>query len=124
MLPHFNENVALVLHYNQALLDIIDDLEDIEEDVKEGLPNMFVMTALSNVSYHVIRNSSKAVRKKVLNGIDASDNPTTRLVNDLQRGAKTVTVPESFAFLKSLSDYYAELAKSKISLECVYQTEN
>lgn len=27
-LPSFNENVALILHYNQALLDIQDDWED------------------------------------------------------------------------------------------------
>ena len=42
-LPSFNENVALVLHYNQALLDIQDDWEDIEDDVQEDLPNIFVM---------------------------------------------------------------------------------
>ena len=42
-LPSFNENVALVLHYNQALLDIQDDWEDIEDDVQEDMPNIFVM---------------------------------------------------------------------------------
>jgi hypothetical protein len=36
-LPSFNENVALVLHYNQALLDILDDWEDIEDDVQEDI---------------------------------------------------------------------------------------
>ena len=41
----FNENVALVLHYNQALLDILDDWEDIEDDVREDMPNIFVMAA-------------------------------------------------------------------------------
>src|SRR5215213_10521500 len=34
-LPSFNENVALALHYNQALLDIQDDWEDIEDDLQE-----------------------------------------------------------------------------------------
>ena len=42
-LPSFNENVALVLHYNQALLDIHDDWEDIADDVQEDMPNIFVM---------------------------------------------------------------------------------
>ena len=42
-LPSFNENVALVLHYNQALLDIHDDWEDIEDDVQEDMPNIFLM---------------------------------------------------------------------------------
>ena len=45
-LPSFNENVALVLHYNQALLDILDDWEDIEDDVQEDMPNIFVMALL------------------------------------------------------------------------------
>ena len=42
-LPSFSENVSLVLHYNQAFLDIQDDWEDIEDDVKEDMPNVFVM---------------------------------------------------------------------------------
>ena len=42
-LPSFNENVTLVLHNNQALLDILDDWEDIEDDVQEDMPNIFIM---------------------------------------------------------------------------------
>ena len=42
-LPSFNENVTLVLHNNQALLDIQDDWEDIEDDVQEDMPNIFIM---------------------------------------------------------------------------------
>jgi len=42
-LPSFTENVSLVLHYKQAFLDLLDDWEDIEEDVKEDMPNVFVM---------------------------------------------------------------------------------
>jgi hypothetical protein len=49
-LPSFNENVTLVLHYNQALLDILDDWEDIEDDVQEDMPNIFVMAAVDNIS--------------------------------------------------------------------------
>jgi hypothetical protein len=40
MLPSFNENISLILHYNQAFLDIQDDWEDIEDDVKEDMPNV------------------------------------------------------------------------------------
>ena len=116
ILPRFNENVALVLHYNQALLDILDDLEDIEEDVREGMPNMFVMAALSNVPYRALRKSSAhSIRRKVLAGIKTSDNPAPRMVNDFQTASKGVTVPESFAFLKTLSDRYAEAVRSKMS---------
>src|SRR4029079_6316524 len=56
-LPSFNENVALVLHYNQALLDILDDWEDIEEDVRDDMPNIFVMAALDNIGYNRIKKS-------------------------------------------------------------------
>jgi hypothetical protein len=47
ILPSFSENVSLILHYNQAFLDIQDDWEDIEDDVKEDMPNVFVMAAAS-----------------------------------------------------------------------------
>jgi hypothetical protein len=53
-LPNFNENITLVLHYNQALLDILDDWEDIEDDVQEDMPNIFVMAAVDNIPYNRI----------------------------------------------------------------------
>ena len=31
VIPDYSENISLILHYNQALLDIQDDLEDIED---------------------------------------------------------------------------------------------
>ena len=55
-LPSFSENVSLILHYNQALLDLKDDWEDIEEDIQEDMPNAFVMAAIENVPYKELKN--------------------------------------------------------------------
>jgi len=117
-LPSFNENVALVLHYNQALLDILDDWEDIEDDVQEDMPNIFVMAAAvdNNIPYNRIKKSRHdIIRKVVLSGTNSSGRSVSRLVNELQASSKSVSIPENFAFLKSLSDRYADTLRRKIS---------
>ena len=113
-LPTFDENVSLVLHYNQAMLDLQDDWEDIEEDVREDMPNVFVMAALNDVSYDRIKASDhKSIRNVVLG---RSDSSTTRsviqLVNEYQASTKKISIPENLVFLKSLSDHYAETIRS------------
>jgi hypothetical protein len=116
MLPTFNENVASVLHYNQALLDIYDDLEDIEEDVRQDMPNIFVMMALRNVSYDRIKNTRHGIlRNVVLNNTGLSDGHAIRLVNELQSLVSSISIPSNFAFLKILSDRYADTLRKKIS---------
>src|SRR5215218_9898172 len=115
-LPSFNENVALVLHYNQALLDIQDDWEDIEDDIQEDMPNIFVMAAVDNIPYNRIKKSRHdIIRKVVLSGNNLSGVPIGRLVNELQASSKSVAIPDNFAFLKSLSDRYADTLRRKIS---------
>ncbi|MFL6331136.1 MAG: hypothetical protein ACJ705_08990 [Nitrososphaeraceae archaeon] len=115
-LPSFNENVALVLHYNQALLDIQDDWEDIEDDVQEDMPNIFVMAAVDKVPYNRIKKSRPdIIRKVVLGETNSSGGPVSRLVNELQTSSKMVSIPENFAFLKFLSDRYADTLRRKIS---------
>jgi hypothetical protein len=113
-LPSFNENVALVLHYNQALLDVQDDWEDIEEDVQQDMPNIFVMAAVDEIPYDRIKKSGhNAIRKVVLNGTK-SGGSVSRLVNELHAPIKSVAIPENFAFLKILSDRYADTLTRKI----------
>jgi hypothetical protein len=114
-LPTFNENVALVLHYNQALLDILDDWEDIEDDVQEDMPNIFVMAAVDNIPYNRIKKSRQdMIRKIVLSASNSSGGSVSRLVNELHASSKSISIPEKFAFLKSLSDRYADTLKRKI----------
>jgi hypothetical protein len=116
-LPSFNENVALVLHYNQALLDIQDDWEDIEDDIQEDMPNIFVMAAADNIPYNKIKKSRHdVIRKLVLNNTNSSRGPVIRLLNELQASSRSVSIPDNFAFLKSLSDRYADNLRRKISL--------
>jgi hypothetical protein len=115
-LPSFNENVTLVLHNNQALLDIQDDWEDIEDDVREDMPNIFVMAAVDNIPYDRIKKSRHdVIRKVVLNKTNSSRGPVIRLVNELQASSRSVSIPDNFAFLKSLSDRYADNLRRKIS---------
>jgi hypothetical protein len=114
-LPSFNENVALVLHYNQALLDIQDDWEDIEDDIQEDMPNIFVMAAVDTIPYNRIKKSRQdTIREVVLTAINSSEGPVSRLVNELHTSSKSVSIPENFAFLKSLSDRYADTLRRKI----------
>jgi hypothetical protein len=115
-LPTFNENVALVLHYNQALLDILDDWEDIEDDVQEDMPNIFVMAAVDNIPYNRIKKSRQdMIRKIVLSATNSSGGSVSRLVNELHASSKSISIPENFAFLKFLSDRYANTLRRKIS---------
>ena len=115
-LPTFNENVGLILHYNQALLDIQDDWEDIEDDVQEDMPNIFVMAAVDYIPYDRIKKSRQdMIRKIVLTATNSSAGPVSRLVNELQASSKSVSIPENFAFLKCLSDRYADTLRGKIS---------
>jgi hypothetical protein len=114
-LPSFNENVALVLHYNQALLDIQDDWEDIEDDLQEDMPNIFVMVAVDSIPYNRIKKSRRdIIREVVLTATNSSRGPISRLVDELHASSKNTSIPENFAFLKSLSDRYADTLKRKI----------
>src|SRR5215207_1574870 len=115
-LPSFNENVALVLHYNQALLDILDDWEDIEDDIQEDMPNIFVMAAVDDsIPYNRIKKSRHdLIKEVVLSATNSSRGPISRLVNELHASSKSISIPENFAFLKSLSDRYADTLRRKI----------
>jgi len=114
-LPTFNENVSLVLHYNQALLDILDDWEDIEDDVQEDMPNIFVVAAVDNIPYNRIKKSRHdLIKEVVLSATNSSRGPISRLVNELHASSKSISIPEKFAFLKSLSDRYADTLRRKI----------
>lgn len=115
-LPSFNENVSLVLHYNQALLDLQDDWEDIEDDVREDMPNAFVMAAVKDVSYDRIKSSThERIRNIVLDRSDSSSASIIRLVNEYQASIRNICIPENLVFLKSLSDHYADKLRGTIS---------
>jgi hypothetical protein len=115
-LPSFSENVSLVLHYNQALLDLIDDWEDIEEDIQEDMPNAFVMAAIENVPYKIIKkyNVTK-LRNAILNSLETSKSPIMRLVDEYHALIRNISIPSNLVFIKLLSDHHAETLRQAIS---------
>ncbi|MDW0184948.1 MAG: hypothetical protein QOK76_06775, partial [Nitrososphaeraceae archaeon] len=116
-LPSFNENVSLVLHYNQALLDLIDDWEDIEEDIQEDMPNAFVMAAIDNVPYKVIKkyNVTKQ-RNAILNSLESLKSPIIRLVDEYHTSIRNISIPSNLVFIKLVSDHHADTLRKAISL--------
>jgi hypothetical protein len=117
MLPSFNENVSLILHYNQAFLDIQDDWEDIEDDVKEDMPNVFVMAAVEDIPYKVIKNSRpERIRDTIMDRqSNSSCASIVRLVNEYQSSIRNISISQNLVFLKSLSDRYAESLRETLS---------
>jgi hypothetical protein len=78
-----------------VLLDIQDDWEDIEDDVRGDMPNIFVMAAVNNIPYDRIKKSNyDAIRKFVLNG--TTSGPVGRLINELH-------VMNEYALIKVIS---------------------
>lgn len=115
-LPSFNENVSLVLHYNQALLDLVDDWEDIEDDIQEDMPNAFVMAAIDNVPYKVIKkyNVTKQ-RNAILNSLESLKSPIIRLVDEYYASIRNISIPSNLVFIKLLSHHHAETLRQAIS---------
>ncbi|MDW0199405.1 MAG: hypothetical protein QOA15_00535 [Nitrososphaeraceae archaeon] len=116
-LPSFNENVSLVLHYNQALLDLVDDWEDIEDDIQEDMPNAFVMAAIDNVPYKVIKkyNVTKQ-RNAILNSLESLKSPIIRLVDEYHTSIRNISIPSNLVFIKLVSDHHADTLRKAISL--------
>jgi hypothetical protein len=105
-LPNFNQNVAGILHYNQALQDLYDDFEDIEEDVHDMMPNVFILAATEHMPISkILKNPSHAQRLVISSG--AADS-ILLLVEQYNKMIKDVTVPANFAFLKYLSNDYTD----------------
>ena len=115
-LPSFSENVSLVLHYNQALLDLMDDWEDLEEDIQEDMPNAFVMAAIENVPYKIIKkyNVTK-LRNAILNSLESSKSPIIRLVDEYYTSIRNISIPSNLVFIKLLSHHHAETLRQAIS---------
>ena len=116
-LPSFSENVSLVLHYNQALLDLMDDWQDIEEDVRGDMPNAFIMAAIENVPYNIIKKyRGTKLRNIIINSsLNSSDSPIIRLINEYHASIKKIFIPSSLVFIKLVSDHHANALRQVIS---------
>jgi hypothetical protein len=115
-LPSFNENVSLVLHYNQALLDLMDDWEDIEEDIRGDMPNVFVMAAIENFPYKIIKKyDTTKLRNIIVNSLETSKSHIIRLVDEYQASIRNISIPNKLVFIKLVSDHHIDTLRKAIS---------
>jgi hypothetical protein len=104
-LAGFDPNISLIIHYNQALEDIQDDLEDIEEDVREQMPSIFILAATSHIPLAKLRKNPAQARKLILSS-GALDS-VLYIVEQYTKLANDIPVPKSYQFLKHLAKDYA-----------------
>jgi hypothetical protein len=115
-LPSFSQNVSLILHYNQALLDLLDDWEDIEEDIQEDMPNAFVMAAIENVPYNEIKKCDVTnIRCTILKSLESSNSHIMRLVDEYHASIRNISIPGNLVFLKLVLDHHANSLRQAIS---------
>ena len=115
-LPSFSENVSLILHYNQALLDLKDDWEDIEEDIQEDMPNAFVMAAIENVPYKELKKCRiTKLRNIIRNSLDSFESPIIRLIDEYHASIRNISIPSNLVFIKLVSDHHANALSQTIS---------
>lgn len=98
----FNSNVMNLLHYNQAVMDIQDDLNDIQEDILHRDLNVFIMACRGEFPVSDIFNkrvsSSQVIRK--------SSDTIKSIINDLEECITGTEVPQEFSFMKVLGRHY------------------
>ncbi len=121
MMPEFTHNTSLVIHYNQALQDIEDDLDDLQEDLRDQMPNVFVLGAMgkegtkqrfSELRREGLNRSSSAI-------LDSSTNAILQLVNEYTACTEGIMLPSQFEFLKDLSRHYAGRIRAKLATNLV-----
>ena len=107
----FNPNILQLVHYNQAVLDIQDDLNDLAEDILRHDLNIFVMAASHNMSLDDIY-SGKVSPKLVL---EKSKELVCEIIDDYQTVIVGTMVPSEYSFLKILSRNYIKTVREDIN---------
>jgi hypothetical protein len=105
-LPTFTPNIASIIHYNQALEDILDDFEDIEEDLRDMMPNIFLLAATEHTVFSRILKNPNQARKLI--ACSGAVDSVLSLVEHYNKLIKDIPVSPDFAFLKSLSQDYTD----------------
>lgn len=106
----FNPNILQLIHYNQAILDIQDDLTDIDEDILRHDLNVFVMSAASEVSlddmYRNTASSTDVVR--------IASSQVLGIIDDFEACTVGIHVPTEYYFLKKFSSNYIKTLRKSI----------
>ncbi|MEW6603278.1 MAG: hypothetical protein AB1351_01150 [Thermoproteota archaeon] len=105
-LADFSPNVAAIMHYNQALLDIQDDFEDIEEDMQDGMPSIFILAATESTLFSKIRKNPSHARKLI--ACSGAVDQVLSIIDQYTKFIKDISVPQNFTFLKHLSRDYTD----------------
>jgi hypothetical protein len=106
-LANFDQNIASILHYNQALQDIQDDYDDIEEDLNDQMPNTFILAATNYIPYLRLIKDKNQGRSMIVNN-SAIVNSILLLIEQYNQFIQEIGVPSNFAFLKQLSRDYTD----------------
>jgi len=106
----FNPNVMHLLHYNQALLDIQDDWNDIEEDRMNHDLNIFFLASAPEISItgifgHAV--STDEIKTK-------SAHTILSIIDDFEKCIDGITVTNEFSFMKILSKSYINTLREAI----------
>ena len=102
---NFDQTVTSVIHYNQALQDIVDDYTDIEEDLRDKMPNIFLLASVSFLPFSKIStlkpdDARTAILESGASGVVA------QISQDYMDMIARTELPAQYAFLKVLSQHY------------------
>ena len=106
-LGNYNPNVSLILHYNQALQDIQDDLDDLEEDLYDKLPNIFILGAVDSIPFSTLAENPESINEAIVIRSNSLDK-ILNLVREYENSAEGIALPSQYMFLKYLAHGYAE----------------
>lgn len=109
-IPSFNANVMQLLHYNQAVLDIQDDLNDLAEDLLRHDLNIFTMAARKDMEIAEMF-SHRTSPKKI---VQCASDTVCAIVDDFEDCIEGLTVPKQFSFMKILSRDYISKVRQNI----------
>ncbi|MGI0012656.1 MAG: hypothetical protein ACREBU_04320 [Nitrososphaera sp.] len=111
-LETFNPNVAMVFHYNQGLIDILDDYYDIEEDLRTRMPNIFILAASDNFQFSQLELDVENARRTIM-GKETKDRIIS-LVDWLAGRLEEVALPSEYAYLRHITADHIHKLKSMI----------
>lgn len=106
----YNPNVLQLLHFNQAILDIQDDLNDLDEDILRHDLNIFVMAASNEIPLEKIY-SGKVTTKMILK---KSSKMVNAIIDDLQKCITGTNVAPEYGFMKMFSRHYIKTIRDSL----------
>jgi hypothetical protein len=109
----FNQNVTLLFHYKQALIDILDDLADIEEDFNDRMPNIFILSSINDISFSDLLKKKSGITKFVVN--DDTKKKILGIVSEYEDEISQINPKKSFIFLKDLCNYYIKEIRNSLN---------